>query len=100
MRLADLRRATIRKNLRIRFELPNGLECIVNEHGVAQIPTLRSAPDFNLEEQLSQVHQFTVETVAAGEKNKSRLQQMNEAQVAALAAAPGADPGHHEDHDE
>lgn len=100
MKLADLRRASIRKSLRIRFQLPNGMECVVNEHGIAQIPTLHAVADFSLEEQLTQVQQFTVEPVVVGDRSKPRLQQLNREQLAVLTAAPGADAGHHEDHDE
>lgn len=30
MRLLDLRKVTVKKNLRIRFSLSNGMECVVN----------------------------------------------------------------------
>jgi hypothetical protein len=98
--LADLRRTTIRKSLRIRFQLPNGLECVVNEHGIAQIPALRAVPDFDLEEQLAGVREFTIEQVGPTEKGKSRLQPASWEQVAALAGTSSADLGRHDDHDE
>ena len=100
MKLADLRRTSIRKNVRIRFQLPNGMDCVVNEHGVAQFPALRAVPDFDLEDQLGQVRQFVVEPVIMAEKGKAVPQQVSREQLAALAGAPGADASHHEEHDE
>ena len=99
MTLADLRRTTVRKNLRIRFQLPNGMDCVVNEHGVAQIPALRAVPDFDLEDQLGQVREFVIEPVTPPEKGKVRLQPMTREQLAALAGAPGTD-AHHDEHEE
>ena len=52
MKLADLRKLSIKKQLRIRFRLKNGMECVINEHGVAQVPALQAPPEFNLEEEL------------------------------------------------
>ena len=44
MNLSDLRKVTVKKHLRIRFPLSNGMECVVNEHGIAQVPALRAFP--------------------------------------------------------
>jgi hypothetical protein len=38
MTLTDLRKLTIKKKQRVRFRLKNGLDCVVNEDGVALIP--------------------------------------------------------------
>ena len=100
MKLLDLRRITIRKNLRIRFRLPNGLECLVNEDGVAQVPSLRTVPDFDLEEQLGQVREFLVEPARNEEKGKSRTQSLNLEQLAALTGSSATESAHHEDHDD
>ena len=53
MKLADLRKLAIRRQFRIRFPLRNGMECVVNQRGVARVPALNGIPDFNLEEELS-----------------------------------------------
>ena len=42
MKLGELRRLAIKKRLKIHFRLKNGMECIVNEDGIAQIPALRA----------------------------------------------------------
>src|SRR5262249_48826998 len=76
MKLADLRRTAIRSCVRIRFPLSNGMECVLNEHGIAQIPALRAAPDFDLENELAQAVQFTVEPAIA-DKSKNRSQVLN-----------------------
>ena len=65
MKLADLRKLSIRRQIRIRFPLRNGMECVVNEHGIAQVPGLRSVPDFNLEQELVSAASFVLEPVAA-----------------------------------
>jgi len=61
MTLADLRRFSIRKQSQIRFRLRNGMECVVTEHGVAQVPALDRVPDFNLEEELAFANEFLLE---------------------------------------
>jgi hypothetical protein len=101
MRLADLRKVTVKRNLRIRFRLPNGMDCIVNEHGLAQIPALRSAPDFNLEHEFAHVDSFTIEPVAAAKTRSPNtpLERLNRTQLEALAGAAPADSGH-DDHEE
>ena len=50
MTLSDLRKLTVRKQVRIRFRIANGMDCVINEHGVAQVPELRRIADFNLEQ--------------------------------------------------
>ena len=68
MTLVDLRKLSIRKHLKIRFLLSNGMECVITEHGLAQVPTLRQVPDFNLEQELSSVSEFVLEPVGATAK--------------------------------
>jgi hypothetical protein len=63
VKLADLRKLAIRRQVRIRFELRNGMECVISEHGVAQVPALKSAPDFNLEEELASASRFSLDAV-------------------------------------
>ncbi|HZT33384.1 MAG TPA: hypothetical protein VFA33_26080 [Bryobacteraceae bacterium] len=100
MTLAELRRASVRKGLRIRFPLSNGMECVINEHGIAQVPALRAAADFNLEEQVAQAQQFVVEPASSGQKHQPQPRRLSREQLAAFTAAPGAETAHAEDHDE
>ena len=73
MTLSDLRKVCVKKRLRIRFPLSNGMECILNEHGIAQVPALRAVPAFSLEDELGSVKEFVVETVAVSEKDKHKI---------------------------
>ena len=100
MTLADLRKFSIRKQFRIRFPLQNGMECVIDEHGVARVPALKSVPDFNLEQELASARQFVLEPlVAAGEKNppKPRSIARDELETLASAAPSAAAHDEHED---
>ena len=102
MKLSDLRRAAIKSGVKVRFPLSNGMECVLNEHGIAQIPGLRAIPGFDLEEELARASQFTVETVTldkAKDKGKARPQLLNREQLAALVGVKGAEAAD-DDHDE
>ncbi len=100
MKLADLRKLSVRQNLKIRFQLPNGLECVITEHGIAQVPALRRTPDFNLEQELASIGEFVLEPAAEPASDKKhapmtrRLSREELATLAAPAAAAGSD---HED---
>jgi hypothetical protein len=98
MKLADLRRLAIRRNIRIHFQLARGWECVVNEHGVAQVPALKGAPDFNLEQELAVVPQFLLESLAAGGKGRPvKPQLLTREQLTAMTAASPAAAQHEED---
>ena len=96
MKLVDLRRLAIKKRLKIHFRLKNGMECIVNEQGIATVPALKAVPDFNLEEELD---------VRRGVPDRSRRLPpqprtvVRAAEMTSLAeAAPAAAAAH--DHDD
>jgi hypothetical protein len=38
MTLVDVRKLAIRKQSQIRFNLRNGMECIISEDGIARVP--------------------------------------------------------------
>jgi hypothetical protein len=99
--LADLRKFSIRKQFRIRFPLQNGMECVIDEHGVAHVPALKSVPDFNLEQELVSARRFVLEPVVPpGEKNppKPRAVSRDELETQAMAAPAAA--GAHDQHDD
>jgi hypothetical protein len=98
MKLADLRKVTIKTNSRIRFPLSNGMECVLNEHGIAQVPAMRAAGDFNLEEELGRAAQFTLEPAGATEKTKARPQVLSREEMAALVGPKSAEA--HDEHEE
>jgi hypothetical protein len=99
MKLADLRRVAIKTGVRFRFPLSNGLECVLTEHGIAEIPALRAVPNFDLEDELARAVQFTMEPVSTAEKSRNRLEVLNREQLAALVA-PKTAAATHDDHDE
>ena len=102
MKLADLRKLAIRKQIRICFQLKNGMECVVNEKGVAQVPSLKAPPQFNLEDELAGALTFVMEpVVVAGTRNVPKPSTIGRDELAALAAAGGeAAPAHDEHEDE
>lgn len=93
MTLADLRRLSVRKQLKIHFRLRNGMECVINEQGVAQAPALKSVPDFSFEEELASAGEFLVEPLS-GQPRKVQREEL----AAMAAASPAAAAAHdHED---
>ena len=100
MKLADLRKLAIRKQIRIHFPLKNGMECVVNEKGVAQVPALKAPPDFNLEEELAAAQSFGLESVVpAGARSGSKTMLVPRAELAGMTGDSGT-PLHDEHEDE
>ena len=103
MKLVDLRKLSIRQQVRIRFRIGSGLECVVTEHGVAQVPGLRAIPDFNLEQELASASEFVLEPVethaASGRKGAPSARQIGRGELASMvaSAAPGAAAPEHEE---
>lgn len=100
MTLADLRKLSIRKQFRVRFSLQNGMECVINENGIAQVPALKSVPDFNLEYELASARQFVLEPVSpVGEKNPPKPRSVAREELETLVTTPAAATAH-DDHDD
>jgi len=102
LKLSDLRKVAVKKHLRIRFPLSNGMECVVNEHGIAQVPALRATPAFNLEQELAAAQSFLVEAADAGRQStvKPEFRRYSLAEMTALTtagAAAEASPAEHDD---
>jgi hypothetical protein len=94
MKLADLRKLCVRQNLRIRFQLPNGLECVMTEQGVARVPALSGTPDFNLERELVSIGEFVLESAApAARKTPDPPRHLRREELESLAAPQGAAAG-------
>ena len=98
MKLADLKKLAIKSRVRIRFTPAQGLECLIDEHGIARVPELAAVPSFNLEESLAAASRFTVETLDARPAAPPR--PVTREQLAAMASAGGPDAAPHDDHDE
>jgi hypothetical protein len=98
MKLADLRKLSVRQNLKIRFQLSNGLECVITEHGVAQVPALRRTSDLNLEQELVSVNEFILDPAAQDQKRPVTPRRIGREELAAMAApAASAAGAEHED---
>jgi len=102
MTLADLRKLSIKKQYRIRFVLANGMECVITQHGIANVPALKGVPDFNLEQELATVGEFLLEPAAiSGKKNAPKSRSVGREELAAMTSATGtAAPAHDEHEDE
>jgi hypothetical protein len=97
--LVDLRKLSIRRDLRIRFPLNGGMECLIDEHGIAQVPGLRSIPKFNLEEELAAAQQFIVESPVGVSRKTAARRTVDRRELETMAAGAGgaASSGEHED---
>lgn len=96
MKLADLRRLSIRQEARIHFRIQNGMECIITEHGLAQVPGLSSIPDFNLEQELAAAGEFLFEPVLPSSKPR----QMPRAELESMLGATTSTAAAHEHEEE
>jgi hypothetical protein len=94
MTLADLRRLAIKKKWKVHFRLKNGMECVMNEQGIATVPALKSVPDFNLEEELSSASEFLLEPAPPAPSRTVQRAEM----TSLAAASPTAAAAH--DHDD
>jgi len=98
MKLGDLRKFAIRQQTRVRFPLANGMECVVNEQGVAQVPALAGIPDFNLEQELAGAQQFQLDALTADPKNPIKTRALRRDELAILTAgAPVVEAHDHDD---
>ena len=99
MKLADLRKLSIKQKTRIHFAVAGGLECVITEHGVAQVPGLRGIPAFNLESELASAREFRFEP--AGEQDRKHpepTRSLTRDEVARLLGPASATaPTEHED---
>jgi len=99
MKLADLRKLSIKKNLRIHFQMQNGMECVITEHGIAEIPQLKGIPDFNLEQELVSAGQFLLEpAVVTDKKNAPKPRSVGRDELSQMTASGPA--AVHDDHDD
>jgi hypothetical protein len=97
MKLADLRRLAIRAQVKIHFRVRNGMECVVNHHGVAHVPALHAVPDFNLEDELAAAAEFLLEPAVVIKADKSAPRKVSRGELAGMAAVPSAAGSDHEE---
>ena len=87
MTLAGLRKLAVRSRTGIRFTVPGGAECVVDESGVLRVPSLAGPPDFSAEGALAQASEFHL---GVSRVTREQLE-------AVLDASPKPQPAHHED---
>ena len=98
MKLVDLRKIAVRQQFRIRFQISNGLECVIDRHGVAQVPALHGIPDFNLEKELAAASLFVLEPASADPKHAVAARSLTREELAAMAdSSPVAAHTEHEE---
>jgi hypothetical protein len=90
MKLADLRRLAIRKQIAIRFRLSNGMECVVTGRGIATVPGLDRIPGFNLEQELESAADFLLEPAGGRERAAQRVTREELSAMASASRAAGA----------
>jgi hypothetical protein len=103
MKLAEVRKLSIRQHLKIHFRLRNGMDCVISEHGIAQVPALQGIPDFNLEEELAAASEFLLEPAAipdkkSDKKNPPKARSVTPAELAGITSASrSAGPAEHDE---
>jgi hypothetical protein len=104
MKLQDVRRLAIGQTARFRFTISGNRECIIDEHGLARVPELRSAPDFNLESEFALAQEFRMEQIPRGKSAKQQpvSKHLTRGQVEQLCERKesGAHAAADHDHDE
>jgi len=104
MRLMDVRRLAIEQTARVRFSAGGSCECTVDEHGVARIPTLTGAADFDLETEFAAATEFRMEFIPSGKASKQTpaVKRLTRTEVEQLCERkePGAHVAAGQDHDE
>jgi len=99
VKLVDLRRLAVRKQVRIHFHIANGMECVVDEHGIARVPQLKRSPDFNLEQELASAREFLLDHVTpADPKKPAKPRSLTRQELADLTdASPSTGAATHEE---
>src|SRR5690349_21958688 len=100
MKLAELRKLAIKKQQRIRFGLKNGMDCLMDERGVALVPGLNQVADFNLEQELESAVRFVLEPLNTGQKNAPKPRTVTREELDAMVNASPAVSAQHDEHDD
>jgi len=80
----------------------NGMDCVITEAGIAQVPSWKGIPDFNLEEELNAANSFLLEPVVVTPKAKGAPapRSVSRAELSEMVAGSGgaaAAPEHEEE---
>src|SRR5437868_2772601 len=82
----------------------NGMDCVISERGIAQIPALKGVPDFNLETELAAAQEFQMVAPAPaqgkGAKDAASPPVISRAELAAIASGGSTTAHAGPDHDD
>jgi len=69
----------------------NGMDCVINETGIAQVPNWKGIPDFNLEEDLAAADSFLLEpvVVVANRKGAPAPRSIGKAELSEMLESGG-----------
>ena len=92
MTLTEARRYAVSKKTRIEFSTASGLDCIIDEHGIARVPELKAAPDFTMTNEFDNATTFVL--VRGAQRETVSRQQLSD------MAGPSKAANHAHDEDE
>ena len=99
MKLSDVRKLAVRQQLRVRFRLSDGTDCVVMEDGIARMPGIKDVPQLDLETEFAAATQLQLENVAVNSKTLVAPRTVSRAELEKLAMShPSAAVT--DDHDE
>jgi len=96
VRLLDARKLAVKQQVCVRFGLSNGMECVIDEHGLSKVPRLSGPPGFNLEEEFARAERFVLELLTR-EKRAERVLTRQELEGMIGSVAPGRAAEEHEE---
>ena len=96
MKLQDVRKFAVRKRTRVRFGFGESLECVVNEHGLATVPSpgVAAQPPFDLEAELASAGRFSLEPAQAVGAKARTISRAELESLLDAAASPAAEHSH------
>jgi hypothetical protein len=84
MELGDARRIAVRQRVQIQFDTPAGA-CIIDEHGVARMPSLSAGPEFRISEEFQRAAEFAV--ISNGQLRTLSRRELEEMCAPSVSAA-------------
>ncbi|MBM3812553.1 MAG: hypothetical protein FJW20_13080 [Acidimicrobiia bacterium] len=93
MKLNDARKQAIRRQTKIGFRLSGGAECWIERDGITRVPSLKSPPGFNLEEEFAGAQEFRL---AEAQREGSRM--VTRAELEQWCSAVAMEAEHEEEH--
>ena len=90
MKLNDVRRMTVRRQVRVSFVLSGGAQCVIDEHGLGKVPALQGPPEFSMEEEFGRAMEFVLEPAQLGAgRARSQPRRLTRLQLEELVGPAG-----------